>query len=331
MRGVAACSPLPLGERSTAETQRRWSGEGATSTAVPASPLTPTLSPMGERERAVQAATVKRSDDVTRLLRPRSIAIVGVSPEPGSLGGAVLANLEALRLSRRHPPGEPHQPRDRRAAVPCLDCRPARRHRRRGPRRCRAPVSATRSRRACDARSARRCVRGRASPKPAKQAAPSRTRSRAIARDGGMALSGPNCIGLVNYRDGVPLTYEPIAAAPADATRRPSALSRKAAPCCRACAWRCWPRALRLSHIVSTGNEAGFGAEDFLAFLVDDPETRAIVMFAEQIRRPRDFLGSRGAGSRARQADRADASRAQRSRARVRAHRIRARSPATTP
>ena len=31
---------------------------------------------------------------VARLLTPRSIAVVGVSPEPGSLGNAVLANLE---------------------------------------------------------------------------------------------------------------------------------------------------------------------------------------------------------------------------------------------
>ncbi|MFL5108149.1 MAG: CoA-binding protein, partial [Xanthobacteraceae bacterium] len=35
-----------------------------------------------------------RRDAVARLIRPRSIAIVGVSPEPGSLGGAVLKNLQ---------------------------------------------------------------------------------------------------------------------------------------------------------------------------------------------------------------------------------------------
>src|SRR5436853_3018594 len=29
-----------------------------------------------------------------RLLRPRSVAIVGISPEPGHPGGSVLANLE---------------------------------------------------------------------------------------------------------------------------------------------------------------------------------------------------------------------------------------------
>src|SRR5260370_11826753 len=32
--------------------------------------------------------------DITRLMRPRSIAIVGVSPQPGSPGGGVLDNLE---------------------------------------------------------------------------------------------------------------------------------------------------------------------------------------------------------------------------------------------
>ena len=33
---------------------------------------------------------------VARLLRPRSIAIVGASPEPTSIGGGVLGNLEAF-------------------------------------------------------------------------------------------------------------------------------------------------------------------------------------------------------------------------------------------
>src|SRR5437762_738542 len=34
-----------------------------------------------------------------RLLRPRSVAIVGVSPEPGHMGGSVLANLERCRYA----------------------------------------------------------------------------------------------------------------------------------------------------------------------------------------------------------------------------------------
>ena len=35
--------------------------------------------------------------DIARLMRPRSIAIVGVSPERGSPGGGVLDNLERFR------------------------------------------------------------------------------------------------------------------------------------------------------------------------------------------------------------------------------------------
>jgi len=33
---------------------------------------------------------------LTRLLRPRSVAIVGISPEPGSLGATALANLTGI-------------------------------------------------------------------------------------------------------------------------------------------------------------------------------------------------------------------------------------------
>jgi len=37
--------------------------------------------------------TSDRGASVARLLQPRSVAVVGAQAEPGSLGGAVLANL----------------------------------------------------------------------------------------------------------------------------------------------------------------------------------------------------------------------------------------------
>ena len=40
----------------------------------------------------------KTTSRIDRLLRPRSIAIVGVSPEPGHPGSTVLANLERCRF-----------------------------------------------------------------------------------------------------------------------------------------------------------------------------------------------------------------------------------------
>src|SRR6266849_10841366 len=54
--------------------------------------------------------------DIARLMRPRSIAIVGVSPERGSPGGGVLENLERygyggeihlVSRSRAHVKGRP--------------------------------------------------------------------------------------------------------------------------------------------------------------------------------------------------------------------------------
>src|SRR5947207_2832443 len=37
---------------------------------------------------------MERLRPIERLMRPRSVATVGVSPEPGSIGGLVLRNLE---------------------------------------------------------------------------------------------------------------------------------------------------------------------------------------------------------------------------------------------
>jgi acyl-CoA synthetase (NDP forming) len=113
-----------------------------------------------------------------------------------------------------------------------------------------------------------------------------------IARAGGLALVGPNCIGFTNNVDGIEihLLY-------ARATRR---FSEGAEPGVafvgqsggllghlqRAAEARRMP----LSYVVTTGNEAGLETTDFLQYLVDDRATRVIAIYAEQIRRPGEFL-----------------------------------------
>ena len=49
-------------------------------------------------------------------------------------------------------------------------------------------------------------------------------------------------------------------------------------------------RGVGFSHMISTGNEAVVGMEDFTAELIADETTRVIALFLEQIRRPRLFL-----------------------------------------
>jgi acetate---CoA ligase (ADP-forming) len=51
-------------------------------------------------------------------------------------------------------------------------------------------------------------------------------------------------------------------------------------------------RAIPVSYVISTGNEAGLETTDFLEFLVDDRATRVIALYCEQIRRPQTFLAA---------------------------------------
>ena len=97
-----------------------------------------------------------------------------------------------------------------------------------------------------------------------------------IAREHGMAVAGPNCLGHINYVDGIPLTFS---ASHAGAARRTPRHRHRVAkrrhgdgdPRRAAC------RAISRSRFtVSTGNEAVNGIEDFLDFLIDDDATHVI-------------------------------------------------------
>jgi acetyltransferase len=53
-------------------------------------------------------------------------------------------------------------------------------------------------------------------------------------------------------------------------------------------------RGLRFSYCVTSGNEPDLGLADYLNFVVDDPQTRQIVLFIEGIRRPEAFMHAAG-------------------------------------
>jgi acyl-CoA synthetase (NDP forming) len=227
-------------------------------------------------------------NDLARLLRPRSIAIVGVSPEPGSIGGAVLGNLE--RFGYR---GDIHLVSRNRSDI--------------GGRRCLGSIDDLPE--GCDvallalpaaaiAEAAAACARRRVGAAMIYAAGFAETgvegraqqdKIAAIAREAGMLLAGPNCTGLANFNDRVPLTYEPLT--PPLTTDAP-AVAVVAQSGAMASALRRALRAKRLNIylVVSTGNEAGLGAEDYLEYLVEDARTKAIVLFVEQFRQPQRFL-----------------------------------------
>ncbi|MEJ2409271.1 MAG: acetate--CoA ligase family protein [Novosphingobium sp.] len=234
---------------------------------------------------------------VSRLLCPRSVAVVGASDKPGALGASVLSNLDRNGFAGEVYPINPK--RDvigSRACLASVDDLPEG---------VDVAVLAIPQAGVLDA------VRGLAARKAggaiifsagfaeggeegkAQQAEIGR-----IAAEHGMVIEGPNCLGLVNYIDGIPLTFvETQATAPGERSAV-GVVSQSGAMAAVLCT-TIQSRELAISYSVSTGNEAASGVEDYVDWMIDDAATRVIAMIVEQFRRPARFLE---AARRARQA-----------------------------
>ncbi|MFT4192976.1 MAG: acetate--CoA ligase family protein [Comamonas sp.] len=232
---------------------------------------------------------------IGRLLRPRSIAIVGASPTPGALGAAVLENLERNGFA-----GDIHLINPKRAEIggrPCLASVEQL------PEGVDVAVLAIPQAAVLDA------VRGLAargvgaavifSAGFAESGEEGQAQQREIARiaqAAGMVVEGPNCLGCINYLDRVPLTFiETTISAEQAAFNRshPSiALLSQSGAMMAVVARTLADRALPLSFAVSTGNEAGSHLEDYLEHALEEPGIRVLALFAEQFRHPRSLLAA---------------------------------------
>ena len=225
---------------------------------------------------------------VGRLLRPRSVAIVGASPDHGSIGANALENLliagyqgeiHLVSRSRKEINGRP--------CVPSIDDLPLG---------IDAVVLVVPEAVVVDSVAA--CARRQAGSavvfasgfaETGGEGKEKQDRITQIARGSGMKLLGPNCIGFRNFADGVALTFEPVvdevpthkegvavfAQSGAMTSNLRLALLAKNVP---------------ITCAISTGNEANLGVEDFLADGLDRPGNRGFALFIEQVRRPALFL-----------------------------------------
>ncbi|WP_405146677.1 acetate--CoA ligase family protein [Nocardia salmonicida] len=111
----------------------------------------------------------------------------------------------------------------------------------------------------------------------------------AIAKGAGMAVVGPNCVGTINVPDQVDMTVLEAFG------RRPgglSAVTHSGAMIEAIAASACRPGGVGLNILVSAGNEAVTDMADYLDFLVDDERTRVIALAMEKIRRPDAFFAA---------------------------------------
>lgn len=105
----------------------------------------------------------------------------------------------------------------------------------------------------------------------------------AIARAGGLRLIGPNCLGLVNVTDGVPITNNAAVEAEALAPGWLSVVSQSGSMM-GALLSRAMARRFTFAKLVSVGNESDIGAGEMAELLVEDAATRCVLMFLETLR-----------------------------------------------
>ena len=120
-----------------------------------------------------------------------------------------------------------------------------------------------------------------------------------IARRSGMRIYGPNCPGLLNFKDGLPISFSPRLNIEAWRPGRVAVITQGGA----------MGRAVidsmeahgtpKVNYWFSPGNEADLQASDFLGWLAEDPHTDVVLLIIESFRDGRRFIE---AAKRAREA-----------------------------
>jgi acetyl coenzyme A synthetase (ADP forming)-like protein len=232
-----------------------------------------------DRQRVAAAAAV------AHVLRPASVAVIGASEKPGSVGRAVLDNLLRAgyggRLAVVHP---------RAGAIAGVQ---AHRSIADVPGGVETPIVAVPAdavpgvARECGAAGVRALVvlsAGFTETGPRGDAL--QTELLEACRAGGMRLVGPNCLGVLNTAPDVGLnaTFAPVAPPPG----RIAFASQSGAFGIAAVA-EAARRGLGLSSFVSTGNKADLSGNDLLQYWEQDAGTDVIGLYLESFGNPRRF------------------------------------------
>ena len=233
-----------------------------------------------------RSSSARRAIDLEPLLRPRSVAVLGASDRP-SPGRMIIESLDRIGFPGQIYPVNPkYETLFGRACYPsiadlpeavdllavCVNHARVLEHMRPAARRgVRAAII-------FDGGFAERGDEGRRR----------QDELVGICREAGIALCGPNCMGVVNphARSSV---YIQTLADPALLAGNVGLISQSGSICiglladCRRFGW---------SHVISSGNEAVLPAVDYLEYLIDDPATRVIALFLETVREPERFVAA---------------------------------------
>lgn len=235
---------------------------------------------------------------VEHFVRPKSVAIIGFSSKPSSPGRNMLANLtlngypadiHLVGRSGGDVDGRPilteidHLPEGVELAIFCL---PA------------AGVAEAMA--ACARRKVKAAIVFASGFAEMGERAKQEELAQ-IAAEGGIALLGPNCLGYTNFVDGLHVGFvSGIKIQRMQPGNDPAlAIISHSGGLMSHIRMGLEQRDLPVGYTISTGNEAGVGLHDFVDFLAQDPLTKTIIVYVEEVRDPQAFLA---AARRAREA-----------------------------
>ena len=157
--------------------------------------------------------------DLSRLLTPRSIAIIGASPTPGALGNSVLRNPERHAYA-----GEIHLIHPKRDEIDGRKCLNSIDQLPQGVDTAVLAIPGPAVLGAVQALAARgvgaAIIFAAGFAEGGEEGLAAQAEVARIAAEHGMIVEGPNCLGLVNYAAGVPLTF--VEAPVLDLTGKPA-------------------------------------------------------------------------------------------------------------
>ncbi len=116
-----------------------------------------------------------------------------------------------------------------------------------------------------------------------------------IARAGGIAMLGPNCLGYTNIVDGFSVGFagaREVVKLPQERRDPAVALVSQSGGLMAFARGALEAVNIPASYTVSTGNEAGVGLADFVEFFADDPATDVISLYLEEVRDPQAFIAA---------------------------------------
>jgi acyl-CoA synthetase (NDP forming)/RimJ/RimL family protein N-acetyltransferase len=243
--------------------------------------------PLARTAAAVEAVEAREhgseARSIARLLDPSSVAVVGASDRPGSVGGAVMRNLLGGGFAGAvHPVNPRHDRVTGVPAFPWVGAVP-------GPVDLAVIAVPAPEVEAVVADCAAKGVTGLVilSAGFAEDGDEGRRRQQRVldlARRHGMRLVGPNCLGIVKTEVGLDATFAPFRATPGNV----GCLSQSGALGI-ALLERMATLGLGVSSFVSVGNKADVSGNDLLQYGEDDPGTGVILLYLESFGNPRKF------------------------------------------